>query len=118
MFGFLKRFSMVGGGNGNGNAAVEAEARTVLGSARLFPRACDPDDGPRVVVWLGPRQNFIYSPEEAERRIGRLWPELDLKQVQRMLRYLGARVQAAIEPERVTERRSWVRDWATPREKE
>lgn len=56
MFGFLKRFSMVGGGNGN--AAVEAEARTVLGGARLFPRASDPDDGPRVVVWLGPRQNF------------------------------------------------------------
>jgi hypothetical protein len=54
------------------------------GVARFHPRPRDPDDGPRVVVRLGPRENFIQPPEEAERRIGAPVARLDARQVQRL----------------------------------
>lgn len=102
----------VSSGDGIGNAAVEAEARTVMAGARLLPRHHDPEDGARVVVHFSPRNNFIFSGEEAERRIRRMWPELNDAQVHRLVRYLGARVRAVAEPERLADRPSWVHDWA------
>lgn len=93
---------------GNG---LPAEVQTVIDSLRIFRRK-ENDDGPRVAV-IGLCGSFIYSREEAERRMRKAWPELSDDRISRALRYLEARVRTTANPPGSPRRTNWVHSWRT-----
>lgn len=92
-------------------ASSYAELILAIDTADMINREPD-DDGPRVAVMIHAlRRAFIYSREEAERRIRLAYPDLTDAEVKRGVRHLESRVRLAWRP-RVDHRRpSWVRDW-------
>ncbi len=90
-----------------------AELRDAIDAARFSVRE-PTEEGPRVVVMSGALLGmFIWSREEAERRIRKAFPELSDHAIGRGLRHLESRVVLALRPvvkaSRV--RSSWVHGW-------
>lgn len=92
-------------------ASSYAELILAIDTADVIPRESD-DDGPRVAVMIHALRNaFIYSREEAERRIRLSYPDLTDAEVKRGVRHLESRVRVAWRPPVNHSRPSWVRDW-------
>lgn len=88
------------------------ELHDTIDSAMVSVREAD-DYGFRVMVISNPLcGSFIYSREEAERRIRKGFPELSDEAVKRGLRHLETRVRVAVMPPPSVQRReSWVNGW-------
>lgn len=77
---------------GRKNRTLPAEVAAAIEAAWIMPRASDPEHGERVAVALGGlRGAFIWSEDEAARRLVRNFP-LNDSQLRRAVKYLGARV--------------------------
>ena len=89
---------------------LPAEVAAAIDAARIMPRTYDEDEGHRVAVALGGRLvgAFIFSQDEAQRRIRARWPDLTDAQVGRAVAYLASRVRLAAEPVRREGRTPWV----------
>ncbi|AGH77155.1 hypothetical protein QT562_15240 [Xanthomonas citri pv. citri] len=66
-----------------------------------FTRMADDDDGPRVAIHLPLIGNPMWrasaeSEAEIERRIRKVWPELEADQVRKLMAHVAARVRAAL----------------------
>ena len=98
------------------NKTLPADVSAAIEAAWIMERSSDQDGAPRVAVALGGlRAAFIWSDDEAARRITRLWPELSPEQIKRAVRYLGTRVaiitaEQGRDPERHT-RQNWLNRW-------
>lgn len=98
---------------GRKNRTLPPDVAAAIEAAHLMPRASDPEHGERIAVALGGlRGAFIWSEDEAARRLVRGFPELNDHQLRRAVRYLGARVaiitaEHGRDPKRHT-RPSWV----------
>jgi len=93
---------------------LPAEVADAIDAARIMQRGGDPDDGPRIAVALGGgnlRGMFIFSTDEARRRIIARWPELSKAQVDRAVSYLAARVTLSITPASGSGRKPSVLDF-------
>lgn len=89
------------------------ELADAIDTATVSVRA-DDDDGPRV-MFISDRLGgaWIYSEDEANRRIRARFPELSDECVTRGIRYLESRAAKAIAPTPEEQRRSsWVFGWA------
>lgn len=85
--------------------------QAALSAARYLPRPGDEEEGARVAVVLaggGLRGAFVFSIEEAERRILARWPELSPPQVKRCISQLEAGVMNAARLDAPTRRKNWV----------
>ena len=92
-------------------AVLTAEVRDVVDAAILSVREPN-DDGPRVaVISRALRGAFIYSEEEAERRLRLAFPELSDRSVARAVRHLESRIRLKLHRVATPERRSWVHGW-------
>ncbi len=90
---------------------LPAEVADAIDAARIMQRGGDPDAGPRIAVALGGgnlRGMFIFSTDEAQRRILARWPELSSAQVDRAVQYLAARVRLFAEPVQTDRRPPWI----------
>lgn len=104
---------------GRVNRTLPADVTAAIEAAHVMPRSSDPEGAPRLAVALGGgllRGAFIWSTEEATRRIVRRWPELNEGQVTRAVRHLGSRVQIVAaeqnrDPNRRRERKTWLNRW-------
>lgn len=95
----------------SGSAEFSTEARAAIDAASFFVRS-DSDDGARVAV-MSPalRGSFIYSREEAQRRLSLAFPELSDEGISRAVRHLESRVRVALNPPEQQRRRNWVQGW-------
>ena len=81
-------------------------------AADIFPRPSDPESGQRIYVG-GFRGSFIFTRDEAEKRILSGWPELNKDQVRRAVAFLEARVRNVMASQHrgVARRKNWVNDY-------
>lgn len=87
------------------------EARDAIEGAVITVRESG-EDGPRVaVISRALRGGFIYSPEEATRRLGLAFPELSAEGTRRAVRQLEGRIRAHARPPSVPRRSSWAHGW-------
>jgi hypothetical protein len=89
--------------------SLAVEVRTRIEGLQITPRSPN-DDGPRVAV-MGLRGAFVFSRDEAERRIRAEWPDLDDDHVGSAVKYLAARVRASAEPVKPLRRMGYVQSW-------
>lgn len=91
---------------------LSPEIADAIDSAHVSMREAD-DDGPRVMVISHVfRGAFIYSREEASRRLRLAYPSLPDDQVARATRHLESRVRLVVRPAKVLRRQTgWVHGW-------
>lgn len=93
-----------------GKAGLPPDLTAAIEAADVFPRAGDPETGPR--IYVGFRGSFIFSREETEERVRKGWPELTNEQVRRAVDFLQARVRLATTNNQFERRRkNWVLDY-------
>lgn len=98
------------------NKTLPADVSAAIEAAWIMERSSDQDGAPRVAVALGGlRAAFIWSEDEAARRLVRRFPELNDHQLRRAVKYLGARVaivnaEQGRDPKR-HERKTWLNRW-------
>lgn len=93
-----------------GNTLPE-HVQSAIDAARFMPRSSDVEDGPRVAVVLaggGLRGAFVFSREEAEKRVLARWPELTEAQVRRCVNGLEAGVLKASRLDAPPQSKNWV----------
>ncbi len=93
------------------SGALPEHVQSAIDSARFMPRSSDDEDGPRVAVVLaggGLRGAFVFSREEAKKRVLTRWPELEPAQVRRCVDGLEAGVMKASRLDAPTRRTNWV----------
>lgn len=98
--------------NGRSSVSFSEELRDAIDAAHVVARDPD-DDGPRIVV-ISPslRGSFVFSRDEAERRIRLTFPELNESGVLRGVRHLESRARlAALGRPAKPVRRNWVNGW-------
>lgn len=95
-----------------GSTKLPPEVANVIEAARINWRGYDEDAGPRIVVMLGGplRGSFVYSEEEAKRRIEARWPWLNAGQLRAACNFLEARVRIE-SAEKKERRKPWALDW-------
>lgn len=101
-----------GGMFGPGKSAdFSSEASAAIDAAIICNRTAG-DEGPRAVV-ISPtlRGSFIYSRDEAVRRLSLAFPELSEEGVKRAARHLESRVRIALRPPEQKRRSNWVNSW-------
>lgn len=96
---------------GYGVAAFSAEARDAIDAAHIIPRESD-DEGHRTFVRSHTlRGSFVYTREEAAKRIMHAFPELSEAGLRRAVGHLENRVMRYAQPTRDPSRKSWVHGW-------
>lgn len=84
-----------------------------IDAAELVRREPD-EDGERIAVFCNALGGaFIFSKEEAERRVLLRFPDLELEAVDAAARFLESRVRLFLRPAQVVQRQksSWVHGW-------
>lgn len=103
--------SCSGDPDGVGVAAFSAEVREAIDAAHIIPRESD-EDGPRTFVRSHTlRGSFVYTREEAAKRIMTAFPELSQAGLRRAVGYLESRVMRYTQPRRELSRTNWVHGW-------
>lgn len=100
------------------NKTLPADVSAAIEAAWIMERSSDQDGAPRVAVALGGGSlvgAFIFSEDEAQRRLERRFPDLTPDQAKRGVRYLAARVtivtaEQGRDPKR-RERKTWLNRW-------
>lgn len=94
-------------------SSLPDEVSSVIAGASITWRGYDEDTGPRVAVALGGpiRGMFIYSREEAKRRIEARWPWMNADQVGRAAAYLDSRVRVECAEKKPRSKKNWVLDY-------
>lgn len=89
------------------------EVTSIITAASITWRGYDDDNGPRVIVALGGplRGAFVYSDEEAVRRIKARWPWLNPDQLRRATNYLDSRVRVECAAKKPRSKKNWVLDY-------
>lgn len=96
-----------------GITVLPDEVSAAIKAARIVEREGDPETGPRLAVSMGGplRGMFIFSREEAGRRIRSRWPWLSDVQVNRGVSYLEDRVRLAAQPDKSAKRKKWITNY-------
>lgn len=103
-------FSWIQSAFKRGEAGLPVDLSAAIESADIFPREGDLETGPR--IYVGFRGSFIFSREEAEKRIRKGWPELTESQVQRAVDFIQARVRMAMIQNRgERQRKRWIHNY-------
>lgn len=93
-----------------GSTKLPPEVSNVIEAARIIWRGQDDDEGQRLVVMLaGPlRGAFVYSEEEAKRRIEARWPWLNAGQLRAACNFLEARVRVDAAERKPRNKKNWI----------
>lgn len=94
-------------------SSLPDEVSSVIAAASITWRGYDEDSGQRIAVALGGqlRGMFIYSRDEAKRRIEARWPWMNADQVRRAAAYLDARVRVECAEKKPRSKKNWVLDY-------